>query len=353
MNFLAESFFHTIDPFAIQITSTWGIRWYGVAYIVGFVVAWAIIRWFAKTNRSSLSVIDTGDMLFYIIMGVLLGGRIGYAIFYKPALFIGFSSSIPWWDLLAINQGGMSSHGGMLGVILAFTLFARRRKLSALHAIDLGALACTPGLCFGRLANFVNGELPGRVLPEALWSNPPWWSVKYPDEALGFESLSTSMLQVKENLTSIPGAQFLSQGEIVAAAKGGEPAFIDALTPVLTPYYPSQIFQAITDGPMLGIALALIWLRPRKPGVIGCWFLIVYGVLRIASEYFRQPDEGIAMLLGFSRGQVLSAGIIAVGAGILAYVVRRNVPRMGGLLPTRKTVIEKSPQEPEAGSPKS
>ncbi len=340
MNFLADSFFHTIDPFAIQFTATWGIRWYGVAYIAGFVVAWIIIRWFAKTNRSSLSVTDAGDLLFYIIMGVLLGGRLGYAIFYQPGLFIGFSSSPPWWDLLAINQGGMSSHGGMLGVIIAFTLFARRRKLSALHAIDLGALACTPGLCFGRLANFVNGELPGRALPEAMWSNPPWWSVKYPDDVLSMEPMSTQFLRIQENLASVPGAQFLGQGEIVSAAKAGDQTFIDALLPVLTPYYPSQIFQAITDGPILGLVLALIWLRPRKPGVVGCWFLIVYGIMRIASEQFRQPDEGVALLLGFSRGQVLSAGIIAVGVGLLLLFLRRDVPKMGGLLPRGESITK-------------
>ena len=107
---------------------------------------------------------------------------------------------------------------------------------------------------------------------------------------------------------------------------------IDAITPHLTAFYPSQLFQALTDGPILGGILALIWLRPRRPGTIGCFFLIVYGILRISTEFFRQPDVGVALLLGFSRGQVLSFAMIAAGTVILWLIKKRNAAPMGGLL---------------------
>src|SRR5262245_32237197 len=105
--FLAEAWFHTLDPFAIQFTPTMGIRWYGLSYAVGFLFAWWIVRWFGKTGRSPITPGGAGDLMFAVILGVMLGGRLGYALFYDPKLFTGFSRAIPYWDLLAINKGGM------------------------------------------------------------------------------------------------------------------------------------------------------------------------------------------------------------------------------------------------------
>jgi phosphatidylglycerol:prolipoprotein diacylglycerol transferase len=334
---LAESYLHTIDPFAIRFTEGFGLRWYGLAYLAGFLVAWLVIRWFAATDRSPLTKRDAGDLMFYAIAGVLLGGRLGYALFYDPALFIGFSSQIPFWDLLAINKGGMASHGGMIGVIVACWIFARSRGVPALHLFDLGALTCTAGFFFGRIANFVNAELWGRPLPPEMQDDPPWWSVKYPEEIFLWNPerpADAERLIQLDQLRSVIGGEATFYESIVQAARSGNERVIEVLQPLLTAYWPSQIFQALADGLIVAAVLALIWLRPRKPGVVGSWYLIVYGGLRIATEFFRQPDEGVAMLLGLSRGQVLSVAMMVVGAVVLAVCARRDAPKMGGLIRT-------------------
>jgi len=295
MYFLAESYLHQLDPFAIQFTDSFGIRWYGLSYAAGFLVGWWILKRLVRGGRSPLGEEQIGDFLFALILGVLVGGRLGYVFFYglgEP--LITFTGQFPYWEVLAINRGGMSSHGGMIGVLVACLWFGHKRGLPKLPLFDLTAFACLPGLCFGRLANFVNAELWGKALPESMQLNPPWWSVKYPQEMEGF-----------------------------TPDRVGE----------LTAYYPSQIFQAITDGPVLLLVLGLVWLKPRKPGVIGAWFLMGYGALRISTEVFRQADEGVELILGLQRGQLLSALMILVGAVGLGLVVRRKEEPLGGLRP--------------------
>lgn len=337
MNFLAESYLYRLDPVAINIFNFFSVRWYGLAYIAGFVVGWLIIRGMAKARRSTLTTEGVWDLSFYFVLGVILGGRFGYVAFYQPHLLIEFDTAFPFWGLLAIHKGGMSSHGGIVGVIVAMLIFARRHKHSALHVLDLAAYSCLPGLFFGRLANFNNGELWGRALPGDMQVNPPGWSVKYPQELLqdSFQNNLDKVSQLRENLGSIPGGLQISESELYSYIQNGNQEYIDIVQPVLTAYYPSQIFQAITDGPVLMIILTLIWLRPRKQGVIGCSFLIAYGVLRFATEFFRQPDDGVALFLGFSRGQVLSSLMILSGAVILGFALRRDVKPLGGLLKPR------------------
>ncbi len=328
--FLAESYFHTLDPFAFRFVGEFGLRWYGLSYAVGFLCAWLFIRWMAKTGRSPVTVQGAGDLMFYVIAGVLVGGRLGHVIFYghgRP--LVEFSADFPFWEVLAIHRGGMSSHGGMLGVILVCWLYARRHNVPALHLFDLGALSCTPGFFFGRLANFVNGELWGRALPESMQADPPWWSVKYAEEILaeGFPHLA--VVADKLRLVINGGDHFFLK--VVEAARAGNEEVIETLRPLLTAYYPSQIFQALTDGLLVATLLSIIWLKPRRPGVVGAWYLIIYGVLRILTEAFRQPDEGVSLLLGLSRGQVLSVLMIVAGAVVLRFVLRREVEPLGGL----------------------
>jgi phosphatidylglycerol---prolipoprotein diacylglyceryl transferase len=348
MVLLAESFFHTFDPFAIQFSQGWGIRWYGLSYAAGFLIAWWFVRWMARTGRTPIPLKAAGDLMFYIILGVLLGGRIGYALFYDRALFLGFTNSVPFWDLLAINKGGMASHGGIIGVVIACLLFARKHRVPPLHLCDIAALGCTPGLFLGRLANFVNGELMG--FPVADQANPPWWSVKFTQDMLEWpaERLSTLrdvvahigvdaqqwVLTVNHMASDAPARNFVYDTihELITATQNGDQQIIADLRPLLDARYPSQLFQAITDGPLLALPLALIWLKPRKPGVVGSWFLIIYGVLRIATEHYRMPDQGVPLLLGLSRGRVLSVIMILAGVAVLAWLRRRNVPPLGGLL---------------------
>ncbi|MCH8316846.1 MAG: prolipoprotein diacylglyceryl transferase, partial [Planctomycetes bacterium] len=223
-------------------------------------------------------------------------------------------------------------------------LYARRCRLSSLHLCDLTVLAAPAGLGLGRLANFVNAELWGKALPTSMQSyppilpavQPPWWSVKYPEEILQWNpavEIDMDRLLEIDHLKSSLGGDTSFYQNVVEAVRQGDQAVVGVVEPLLTAYYPSQIIQAITDGPILVATLGLIWLRPRKPGVIGAVFLIAYGVMRIVTERYRQPDEGVALLLGaLSRGQVLSIFMVVAGIAALILCQRRNVERISGLL---------------------
>ena len=336
---LAESYIHRLNPYAIQLTEDIGLRWYSLAYIAGFIVSLWFIKWMAKTGRSPLTQEQSGDVVFSGVVGVLLGGRIGYALFYEPSMLFGFSKSFPWWDLLAINQGGMASHGGIIGVLIAFWFWGRKHKISILHLTDLAAVACTAGLFLGRAANFVNAELWGKQLSNQ--TSPPWWSVKYPTEIT--ELWAQSPHQYSEKLQSIAQLRATTVGgsesfytSVVAGAHEGNAEILATIGPQLTAWYPSQIFQAITDGPLLLATLVLVWSVPRNPGVVSGWFLLTYGTFRIVTEVFRQPDEGVSVIAGLSRGQLLSVAMLAAGGMMIIICTKQKKHLYGGIIhPTR------------------
>ena len=328
-----QSYLHTLDPIALHIYGKYAVRWYGLSYAAGFLITWLFARWFARTNRSPIPTERVGDLMTFIILGVLLGGRIGYAVFYDHSLF-GFRPVFPWWSMLAVGDGGMASHGGMIGLILAVWWWARRHRVSSLHIMDLGAFSCCAGLFLGRLANFVNGELWGKPLKGDLAANPPWWSVKYPEEIGSWSAEKLAALRLQ--LPQFGGDKTFVE-QVVGAIDAGNQAVIDAVKPMLTAFYPSQIIQAVMEGPILMGVLAIVWWKPRRPGVVGACFLMTYGVLRIVSEIWRQPDEGVDVWLGLSRGQWLSVLMVVAGIIGLAIVARRPVERIGGL---RKPVAE-------------
>jgi phosphatidylglycerol:prolipoprotein diacylglycerol transferase len=322
---LADAYLHTLDPFAIQVGDTMGLRWYGLSYVAGFFLAWAIVRWLAARGRARIRPDQVGDIMFVVVLGVLLGGRLGYALFYDPSLFITWSDSFPWWELLAIHRGGMASHGGMIGIVVALLWWSRRHGVSFLHLLDLGTVAGPPGLFLGRLANFVNAELWGRALPAARQINPPWWSVKYPSEIEEWVANGDDRLLELETLRSqVPGDQVFHES-IMGGLQSGNQIIVEHVTPLLTAWYPSQVIQAISEGPLLLGAMLLIWLRPKKPGVMAGWFVVTYGCLRVATEFFRQPDVGVSLLAGLSRGQQLSILMVGVGLIIVLLCGRRNV----------------------------
>lgn len=342
MPMVLAAYLHALDPFVVEFSPGVGVRWYGLSYAVGFALAWLMLRWVARRGWSPLKPTQVGDLVFAVVIGVLAGGRLGYALFYERHLFVQFEPAFPWWGLLAINKGGMSSHGGMIGVIVAVTWFARRRQISALHVLDIGALACTPGLFFGRIANFINAELWGKALPAAQQANPPWWSVKYPQEIIErWLPQGDARLSALEPLRTVVGGKGDDlYFEFTRALHQADQTVISHVKPLLTAYYPSQLLQALTDGPILAIMLCLIWLKPRKPGVVGAWWLIGYGVLRILTEIFREPDQGVALILGLQRGQLLSVLMIVGGAASLAVYIRRDVPRLGGLFARSTTAAQ-------------
>jgi phosphatidylglycerol:prolipoprotein diacylglycerol transferase len=332
---LADSIVHTLDPFVFEFAPGIGLRWYGTAYLAGFVVGWLLLRALAKSGRIPLSLRQVGDLVTAIVIGVIVGGRLGHVLFYEPHMLVEFSSVFPFWSLLAIHKGGMSSHGGMIGVALTIILFARRERLPILAVGDAVAFVVPWGLMFGRLANWVNGELWGRALPAALQSDAPWWSVKYPRELGMFEKVPSAIEPLRE---LAPAADRLNDGRFIEwvianAYDHASPVHaqvVKSIAPALTAHYPSQFLQAFAEGPALLILTALAWLAPRKAGVVTAVFFAGYGVLRYATEQFRTPDEGVAMLGGLTLPMLLSLVMVAVGALFLA-LSRRSLP-IGGLV---------------------
>jgi len=312
------AWFHTIDPTALHITDAIQIRWYGLSYVLAFLIGWLVLRRLADRRLIAIPKERAGDAILLLMVGVLVGGRLGYVLLYEPSLMWSFDSSPPWWGLLATNRGGMASHGGMIGVVLACLAIARGwrgpeqeriGRCSPLHVMDAMALVAPIGLFLGRIANFVNGELLGRIV--AMPGQPaPWWAVRFPQEVLSGHEPNLSPEQ-QEALYQVV-SPWMSQGlsfqsayqRVLDAIHRGSPELVRQLEPLISARHPSQLYQAFAEGIVLGSVLWWIWRKPRVPGVIGAWFLIVYGVLRIATEFWRLPDAHLAVQrpMGMSRG---------------------------------------------------
>jgi phosphatidylglycerol:prolipoprotein diacylglycerol transferase len=253
--------FPMIDPVAIAI-GPFAIRWYALAYLAGILIGLAILRRLLARPGWRMSRESLDDLLFYCVFGIVVGGRLGYVLFYNPGYYLAHPL-----EAVAIWQGGMSFHGGLSGVIAAILLFARKHRLSPLEVGDALAVAAPPGLLLGRLANFVNGELWGRPtdLP---------WGVVFPDPRAGG-----------------------------------------------VPRHPSQLYEAALEG--LALGLVMLWLarRPRRPeetGRLAGAFLVGYGLARCVVELVREPDPQLGFLLGgLTMGQLLSLPMIAIGFALL------------------------------------
>lgn len=252
----------TIDPVAIQIGPL-AVHWYGLTYLAAF----GLFLWLGnlrlrhppygrEQGPGAWGRKDVEDILFLGVLGVVLGGRIGYCLFYKPAYYLDHPL-----EVLAVWQGGMSFHGGMLGVVAAMVWFARSRQRPFWQVADFVAPCVPTGLAAGRIGNFINGELPGRLSAPDL----PWGMV-------------------------FPGA-----GDL--------------------PRHPSQLYQFLLEGLLL---FALLWLyarRPRAQGQVAAAFLAGYGLLRFIAEFFREPDAHLGLLaLGMSMGQWLCVPMVLAGA---------------------------------------
>ena len=328
MTLLAESYLHGLDPTALQLTDSFGIKWYGLSYLCGFLAAWLLMRWMSSTGRILLSKNQVGDFITYAVVGVLVGGRLGYCLFYEPALFVDFSTSLPFWGVFAIHEGGMASHGGMIGCFLAMLVFASRTGIPWLHLLDVTAFVAPPGLFFGRIANFINGELWGIPLGAEGQASPPWWSIKYPEEV---HSLSIEQIQALEPLLKQTPATNDIAGQIVLESYAGNQQLMDALVPLLPARYPSQIFQALSDGPALFLLLIVVWMAARKPGVVSGWLLIGYGILREVTELYRERHVGSLEVGEFRTAMILSFALIFAGVVMVVWSSSRKVDRIGGL----------------------
>jgi len=265
-----------LDPFLIRFTDNFGIRYYGLAYALGFLAAAWLLQRYARAGRSLLPRARIADFMVAAVVGVVLGGRIGSYILYDAWRSFGADP----FAILRVWEGGMASHGGMIGVILAIAWFARSAGIPFLHLADLVASTAPAGLFFGRIANFINGELWGRA------TDVPW-AVIFPRSAPPDE----------------PG--------------------------LLVPRHPSQLYEAALEGALLLVFMQWRFWRSdavrARPGRLAGEFLILYACVRIACEAFREPDA--SLILGMSRGTFYSLFLIAFG---LLLRGRRGEP-LGGL----------------------
>jgi phosphatidylglycerol:prolipoprotein diacylglycerol transferase len=299
------------DPFIIRLWGDIGPRWYGLAYVLAFGAAYWIYRWLAKRGYADLPLAQVGDfVLGAAIFGVLLGGRLGYVFFYKPEMLREPLSILRVWE------GGMASHGGMLG-ILAFTFYyAWRHKISWTNLGDNLVVAAPIGLFFGRCANFINGELYGRATNAS-------WAMQFPkelfDNADEMDRAIATCSRIDPSLTT---------PEAIVAAVHRQPQVKEILRTILTPRHPSQLYEAFFEGIVLFAILWFVRTRMRQPnGVLTGFFFICYAIFRIIVENFREPDA--TLIAGFTRGQFFSFFLIAIG---LAFIV---VAKMRPTFPKR------------------
>lgn len=266
----AFSFFgywiHDLSPFLIRFTETFGVRYYGLAYLLGFLTAGALLRAYAKAGRSSLPAERVPDFMVAIVLGVLIGGRLGYFLLYQTHVLRTDPLAI-----LRVWEGGMASHGGFVGTACAVAWFARTEKISFRHLSDLIVSTAPAGLLFGRIANFINGE---------LWGKP----------------------------ATVPWA-------VIFSNTGGGPE----------PRHPSQLYEAGLEGAVLLAFMQWCFWRSEvvreQPGRLTGEFLLAYAALRALGEIFREPDA--ALIFGLSRGTFYSIFLVVGGA----WLMLQNRPR--------------------------
>lgn len=304
---------HHLDPFLVRFYGDVGIRWYGTAYLAGFVAAFYLLKWLARKGYGSLQESQVPDFVFFAaIFGVLLGGRLGYVLFYRPQMITEDPLGIfRVWD------GGMASHGGILGLVIFSFIYARRHHISWTGIGDNLVAAAPLGLLFGRLANFINGELYGRP------STVPW-AMQFPSELLDDANLrETAIRQCASLDPGLSSAPPIDAARAIIAAARNNPQIREILSHILIPRHPSQLYEAFLEGLLLFLCLIAIRLRFRQPDGIttGCFFLL-YPTMRIIGELFREPD---APLTGpFTRGQFLSLFMFLVGIAFLVNALRRG-----------------------------
>lgn len=262
--------FHGLDPVFLRIGPV-ELRWYGLMYMLGFIAAYFVMRRAIAARRLGLSQDDLYDLLFYMILGVMIGGRLGYIVFYDLSTYVENPAAI-----VAIWRGGMSFHGGLIGTTVAALVLAKRRGWNFFEIADLATVGAPIGVALVRFGNFINGELYGRE-------------------------------------TSVPWAMVFPAGGEVGR-------------------HPSQIYEALLEGVVLFFFLNWLYRRGFRPGTTFWGFLAGYGLVRFMVEFVREPDSHIGFDLGpFSRGQLLTLPMLLVGTVLLVRAVRApRVPSEAG-----------------------
>lgn len=289
-------FLDTFDPFIFHVTANIGPRWYGMAYVLAFACSYALLRVLAIRGFADLSPAQVADFITgCALLGVIVGGRLGYVFFYKPEMLRDPLSILRVWE------GGMASHGGMIGVLLFTFFYSRRNHLTWTNLGDNLVVTAPIGLFFGRCANFINGELYGRV------ASVPW-AMQFPKELL--DQPEEARRAVAACVKIDPS---FSTPEAIVAAAHNSPPVRDILRGILTPRHPSQLYEGFFEGIVLFAILWFVRTRTRQPnGFLSGLFFICYAIFRIVVESFREPDAGL--IAGVTRGQFFSFFLIAIGA---------------------------------------
>ncbi len=270
---------HNLDPFIVQFPDGWpldGIRWYGMAYLVGLLFGYFALAFYYKKGRSPLDDNGRSNFLVALLIGVLGGGRLGYMLLYQFDELCANPLS-----LFQVWNGGMASHGGMIGAALAVWWTARHHKTSFLWLMDCITSLAGLGIFLGRLANFINGELWGKV------TNVPWAVV-------------------------FPWREFIDGKEVIVG--------------YLLPRHPSQLYAATLEGLVMLIYTQIrFWKKEPLPrGQLTGEAAIIYGAFRVFNEFFREPDIGVSLFFGFSRGTIYSLLLMLVGIALVIFARSRN-----------------------------
>lgn len=269
---MLNAIYQALDPIAFTV-GPFAVRWYGIAYVLGFIACAVLIYATAKKWRLNFDEDALMTIVLCVIVGVIFGARIGYVVFYGDQDYLANPL-----EILAFNHGGMSFHGGLVGALIAGVVASAITKIPFLTLVDLGCMAAPIGLFFGRCANFINGELWGAV------TDLPW-------------------------------------GVVFGGSAG------------MLPRHPSQLYEALLEGVLLFVVMML--LRKRKPpfpqGTFFGVFLVGYGICRFALEFIRQPDVQLGYLWGgwLTMGQLLSVPLVVAGAAVLIYAFTTRKPQQG------------------------
>lgn len=282
---MLNDIYQNLDPIAFTLGPL-TVRWYGLAYVAGFALAAFIIYRVARRWRLGMSEDNLLTLMVCAIVGVVIGGRLGYVLFYGDGYYLAHPL-----EILAFSQGGMSFHGGLVGLLIGGAVAARLTHIPYLTLADMGAVAAPIGLFFGRCANFVNGE---------LWGAPTDWPI----------------------------------GVVFGGAAG------------MMPRHPSQLYEAVLEGLVIFCVLFALSRKvpPRPRGTFVGAFLLLYGVFRFLIEFVREPDAQLGYLWGgwLTMGQVLSAPLVIAGVAMLVYAAKRKLPQEG----PRRFVRPPEPLEP-------
>ena len=289
---------HHIQPIILDLPGPLAVRWYGLSYLMAFICGILLLRRWSKKNEFEVPAEEVSNFVVILgFFGVFLGGRVGYALFYDPELFIDFSPvqilgmQVPLWSMFKVWDGGMASHGGFIGVTLFAIWYARKHHHSIWNLTDNLACTASLGIGFGRLANFVNGELWGRVSESK-------WAMYFPQE-LGYSHENYNMAHIR-----------------ACIADG-----------TLQPRHPSQLYQAACEG-FLVFGLMLLLRRTavgKRPGALSACYLVLYALARIAIECFREPDNGQFFIGAVSKGQFYSLLMFA-GAAVILFTSKALKP---------------------------